>query len=216
MGPYGEPTTGRSFLSRERARHAIEFCAARGLRCNIVAAGLEEHDTYLEDLEATADVPAGWILQHGYFLERDHIRRYAAAGFDITTSIGFRVGKQRMIRERFGERLLERFIPLRELCDSGMTVGCGSDWGPKNIFEQIALACEHGLTREQSLASWTRDAARVLRWEGIGGLHTGAHADLIIVDRDPLTAPLDELANTQVLHTTLGGETVFNDGSFSF
>ena len=216
VGPYGEPTIGRSFLSRERACHAIEFCAARGLRCNIVSAGLAEHDTYLEDLEATAGVPAGWVLQHGYFLERNHIRRYAAAGFDVTTSIGFRWGKERMIQERFGGRLLERFIPLRELVESGMTVGCGSDWGPKNIFEQIALACEHGLTREQALASWTRDAARVLRWEGTGALHTGAHADLVIVDRDPLTAALDELANIHVLHTMLAGETVFSDGSFVF
>jgi predicted amidohydrolase YtcJ len=214
-GPYGEPTTGRSFVSRERARRAIEFCAARGLRLNIVSAGLAEHDAHLDDLEATAGVPPGWILQHGYFLEPGQIRRYAAAGFEVTTSIGFRWGKQDLIRERFGERLLDRFIPLRELVDSGMTIGCGSDWGPKNLFEQITMACEHGLTREESLATWTRHAARVLRWEDIGTLAPGAHADLILVDRDPLSAPLDELPATRVLHTLLGGATVFDSGAFS-
>lgn len=214
-GPYGEATTGRSFVSRERSRRAIEFCAARGLRLNIVSAGLAEHDQHLEDLEAFHWVGPGWILQHGYFLEPAQIRRYAAAGFDVTTSIGFRWGKQDLIRERFGERLLERFIPLRELLDSGMTVGCGSDWGPKNIFEQIAIACEHGLTRAESLATWTRDAARILRWEGVGTLAPGAHADLILVDRNPLDAPLDELPATRVLHTLLGGETVFDSGALA-
>jgi predicted amidohydrolase YtcJ len=214
-GPYGEPTTGRAFVSRERAQRAIEFCSASGLRLNLVSAGLAEHDDHLEDLEANRAVPPGWILQHGYFLEPEQIRRYAAAGFEVTTSIGFRWGKQEMIRERFGEALLDRFIPLREIMDSGMAVGCGSDWGPKNIFEQIALACEHGLTREESLATWTRDAARILRWEGVGTLTPGAHADLVVVDRDPLSAPSDELASTRVLHTLLGGATVFDSGSIS-
>jgi predicted amidohydrolase YtcJ len=215
LGPYGASTTGRSFVSRERARRVIEFCAARGLRLNIVSAGLAEHDAHLDDLEATDDVPRGWILQHGYFLEPEQIRRYAAAGFDVTTSIGFHWGKRDMIRARFGERLLDRFIPLRELLDSGMTLGCGTDWGPKNIFEQIALACGHGLGREESLATWTRDAARVLRWEGVGTLQPGAQADLILVDRDPLVTPLEDLAATRVLHTLLAGATVFDSGAFS-
>jgi predicted amidohydrolase YtcJ len=157
----------------------------------------------------------GWILQHGYFLEPEHIRRYAAAGFDVTTSTGFKWGKRDMIRERFGEQLLDHFIPLRELLDSGMTVACGTDWGPKNIFEQIALACEYGLTPEESLAAWTRHAGHVLRWEGVGTLTPGAHADLIVVDRDPLSTPLGALPATRVLHTLLAGATVFDSGAFS-
>jgi hypothetical protein len=46
-------------------------------------------------------------------------------------------------------------------------VGCGSDWGPKNVFEHITLAVERpgreaaqAVTREEALATWTRDAAR--------------------------------------------------------
>ena len=96
-----------------------------------------------------------------------------------------------------------------------MTVACGSDWGPKNIFEQIALACEQGLSREESLATWTREAARVLRWEGVGTLEPGAHADAILVDRDPLSADLDALPDTRVLHTLLAGATVFDSGAVS-
>ena len=62
---------------------------------------------------------AGWIMQHGYFLEPEQIRRYAAAGIDVTTSMSFRWGKSDMIRERFGETLLARFIPLRGLSTAG-------------------------------------------------------------------------------------------------
>jgi len=55
---------------------------------------------------------------------------------------------------------------------------------------------------------WTSDAAHVLRWKGIGSLEPGHHADLIVVDRNPLTAPLDTLPDTQVHATLLGGKPV--------
>ena len=34
-------------------------------------------------------------------------------------------------------------IPLRRMLDAGMTVACGTDWGPKNVFEHVALADTH-------------------------------------------------------------------------
>jgi predicted amidohydrolase YtcJ len=224
-GPYGERTTGRSFVSREKAERAIRFCARSGLRLNIVSAGLAEHDEYLEALERLrADPPAGsrWILQHGYFVEERQARRFARAGFDATTSMSFSWGKGELFRERLGDELLSDLIPLKRLLEAGMRVGCGSDWGPKNIFEQMALAVTHefavskrrndgpaqAVDRAQSLAMWTREAARVLDWEGIGTLAPGFHADLAVLDRDPVTCPLEELADAQVLATYLGGEPV--------
>ena len=69
------------------------------------------------------------------------------------------------------------------------------------------------MNRAQSLAMWTRDAARVLQWEGIGTLATGNHADLIVIDRDPLTCRVEDLPATRVLRTELGGKTVFDAGA---
>jgi predicted amidohydrolase YtcJ len=60
---------------------------------------------------------------------------------------------------------------------------------------------------------WTRDAAQVLQWEGVGTLGPGAHADLIVVDRDPLTCAVGDLPATRVLRTVLGGATVFDAGA---
>jgi predicted amidohydrolase YtcJ len=53
-----------------------------------------------------------------------------------------------------------------------------------------------------------RDAGRVLGWDGVGTLAPGSHADVIVVDRDPLTCRLDELPQTTVLLTLLGGRVV--------
>jgi predicted amidohydrolase YtcJ len=214
-GPYGEPTTGRSFVSRERARRAISFCAERGLRLNIVTAGTGEHDEYLDDLEA-AGAGEDWLVQHAYFVEPEQATRFAAAGIELTTSLSFAWGKRELFRERIGEQVLDDLIPLRRLLDAGIAVGCGSDWGPKNVFEQIALAVErpgpeaaNAVTREEAVAMWTREAARVLHWDGIGTIEPGTHADLAVLDRDPLTAPVEDLPATRVLRTMLGGVTVY-------
>jgi predicted amidohydrolase YtcJ len=231
-GPYGEPTTGRSFVSAEKAARAMAFSAERGLRLNVIVAGTGEHDVYLDQLEAVAarhpDLPARrWILQHAYFVEPEQARRYGRLGFDVTTSLSFCWGKGDLFVARMGEAVLEHLIPLRRLRDAGLTVACGTDWGPKNVFEQIALALTHEfcgsgrrnlgpaqrVSRDEALAMWTRDAARVLGWDGVGTLAPGAHADLAVVDRDPLACPVDDLPGTRVLRTVLGGAVVHDAGA---
>ena len=132
-----------------------------------------------------------------------------------------------MFAERIGEHVLADLIPLRRMLDAGLVVACGTDWGPKNVFEHLQLALTHRfavsgrsnlgpaqrVSRAEALAMWTREAARALRWEGIGTLGTGDHADLVIVDRDPLTCALDDLPATRVLRTVLAGRPVYDAGA---
>ncbi len=229
-GPYGEKTRGVTFVSGEKEEVAIDFCARNGLRLNFIGAGYRDHDEFLDRAEAAAqELPirdASWILQHNYLCTFEQARRYAALGMDVTTSMSFSWGKGDLMSERIGQQVLADLIPLKRLLDAGLVVGCGSDWGPKNIFEHIALAethefCgsgrrnatpAHAVSRERALFMWTRDAARVLQWEGLGTLTSGAHADAIIVDRDPIETRVDDLPATQVLATLLGGTPVFDTG----
>jgi predicted amidohydrolase YtcJ len=230
-GPYGEPTRGVSFVSAEKAARAMKFCAARGLRLNVIVCGTGEHDEYLDQLEAVAAErdfrDRHWILQHAFFVEAAQAARYAALGFDVTTSMSFSWGKGDLFVERIGEHVLPDLIPLRRLLDAGMTVACGTDWGPKNVFEHVALAMTHRfcgsgrtnlgpaqrVTRDEAVAMWTSAAARVLRWDGIGTLAPGSHADLAIVDRDPLACAVDDLPGTVVLRTVLAGRVVYDSGA---
>ncbi|MEW6444041.1 MAG: amidohydrolase family protein [bacterium] len=229
-GPYGEQTRGVTFVSGEKERMAIEFCAASGLRLNCINTGSRDHDEFLDRAESIlAERPGasrGWILQHVYLITAGQAKRYAALGFQVTTSMSFSWGKGDLIADRIGEHVLDDLIPLRRLLDAGLVVGCGTDWGPKNVFEHVQLAethcfCGSGrrnrgagqpVTRLEALLMWTRDAARVLGWQGIGTLRPGHHADLIVVDRDPLTCDLDDLPGTRVLRTYLGGRVVYDSG----
>ncbi len=230
-GPYGDLTRGVSFIPKEWCEVAMRFAAEHHLRLNVVVAGSAEHDEYLDQLEAV-DRDHGirgrhWIMQHAFFVDAEQARRYAALGIDVTTSMSFSWGKGDMFVERMGADVLPDLIPLRRLLDAGCRVACGTDWGPKNVFEHVALGTTHAfcgsgrrndgpaqvVTRAESLAMWTREAGRILAWDGIGTLAVGSHADLVVVDRDPLSCPVEDLPATRVLRTVLAGRTIFDAGS---
>lgn len=65
---------------------------------------------------------------------------------------------------------------------------------------------QQAVSREQALAAFTADAAFAGFAEGrFGRLIPGERADFILVDRDPLLAPVDEIRATRVLGVWIGG-----------
>jgi predicted amidohydrolase YtcJ len=57
-----------------------------------------------------------------------------------------------------------------------------------------------------ALALFTHGAAFALGAAGFGRLASGAPADVVVVEPDPLTAPADEVADTTVRLTLVAGE----------
>jgi predicted amidohydrolase YtcJ len=233
-GPNGEETRGSLMMDPKKIEIAMRFCAEHRIRLNTLCSGTQAHEENLAALERitqTHDIrPLRWILVHAPFIEAEQVRRYKALNFDVTTTMTFLFGTGDLFRRRFKPELCDAMmsdlLPLRRYFDVGMTVAAGADWGPKNVFEQIQLALTHTtpsgfcnlraaqtISRTQAFSMWTRDAARVLQWDDIGSLSPGFHADLIIVDRDPLTCPVGELSATRVLRTLFAGDTVYDVGA---
>jgi hypothetical protein len=103
LAPYGQPTRGRTMVTSEKVEQAIRFCHDQRVRLNIVASGLAELDSHLNQLEALGEAPLtangrAWTLQHFYFAPADPVRRFAALGFDVTTSMSFSWGKSELVR----------------------------------------------------------------------------------------------------------------------
>ena len=75
------------------------------------------------------------------------------------------------------------------------------------------LALMPALLRSSITLDGSSDAARVLQWEGIGRLRPGYRADLTIIDRNPFSCAVDDIAATKVLRTVFDGAVVHDDGS---
>ena len=65
---------------------------------------------------------------------------------------------------------------------------------------------EHAVTRQEAIRMYTIENARVLLMDReVGSLEPGKRADFVILDRDPLACPVDDIPDTRVLETWLDG-----------
>ncbi|MDH5379398.1 MAG: amidohydrolase [Cyclobacteriaceae bacterium] len=131
--------------------------------------------------------------------------------------------------DRLGEkRIVEGAYMWQSLLKSGAKVINGSDVPVEPIYPFASFYAsitrktlkgtpeggyepEEKMTREQALISYTLDAAYGAFEEDIkGSIEKGKLADLIIIDRDIMTIPENEILETKVVHTILGGEVIDN------
>jgi predicted amidohydrolase YtcJ len=85
-----------------------------------------------------------------------------------------------------------------------------ADWGPE--FPQYAgrLNADPGLTLRQALRGITINAAHQMHQDAVtGSLERGKLADLIVLDRNLFEIPRDDISETEVLMTMVGGQVVF-------
>ena len=86
-----------------------------------------------------------------------------------------------------------------------------ADWGP--AFPQYAgtLNADPGLTLHQALRGITINAAHQMHQDRVtGSLARGKLADLIVLDRNLFEIPKDDISETRVLTTMVGGRIVYS------
>ena len=78
------------------------------------------------------------------------------------------------------------------------------------------LGDDPGLSREAVLRAATINAAYELHQDTVtGSIEVGKFADLIVLDRNPLRCPAEDIAKIQVLQTVVGGNIVFEASAFT-
>ena len=117
--------------------------------------------------------------------------------------------------------------PLRMIQDSGIPWGLGSDATavtPINPFYTLWWAVtgkmiggkqvlKQTISREEALIAHTRSNAPFLFQEGnLGSLAPGKYADLLVLDRDYLTVPMDEIKDIKPVLTMVEGKVVYDAG----
>jgi len=133
-----------------------------------------------------------------------------------------------------GAERLQRSYPVKTALSTGLHVGQGADWLTANPTPDPFIAIEGLVTRKnpfdpemtgtlnpseaislaQALAMCTLEGAWVLGVEGdLGSIEVGKHADMIVLDQNPFEIAPDEINDTKVLQTILGGRVVFDKNS---
>ncbi len=163
-------------------------------------------------------------LIHGTLLDADTPRRLAEHGIGVITSslmksysgatITAAVGADRWARAFPAGALLAAGVPVADSSDAPV---CFPDW--RRGLATFVGAAPHPLaevppdlrlTREQAIRLWTSTPAYFEHAEHRkGSLTPGRLADLLVLDRDPTTAPDHDLADLAPLLTVVGGRTVF-------
>ncbi|WP_326769751.1 amidohydrolase [Streptomyces sp. NBC_01591] len=115
--------------------------------------------------------------------------------------------------------------PFGELVRAGATLAAGSDWpvSSPDPIEGIHVAVnrvapespgnrafypEQRIDLPTALAAYTAGTAHVNGHDDSGSLRAGYLADLVVLDRDILTAPPEEIAQARVERTYVGGTLV--------
>jgi predicted amidohydrolase YtcJ len=173
-------------------------------------------------------------LTHANFMTKDAIDRTARLGVTLDVQPIWLYLDTRVLVNHFGYERLRYFQPLRSLFAAGAIAGGGSDHMLKigdlrsiNAYNPFLgmwttitrgakwydgkLYPEEALSREQAIQFYTRNNAWLLFWEKeLGSLEAGKRADFIVIDRDLLTCPVDDIKDTNVLETWVDGKRVYS------
>jgi hypothetical protein len=115
--------------------------------------------------------------------------------------------------------------PLREIQDSGIMWGLGTDafevnqyrpfqtlyWAVTGKMVGGTVVNTHTISREAALIAHTRNNAYLFfRENELGSIRSGHLADLVVTDRDYLSVPADQIKDIKPVMTMVGGRIVFD------
>ena len=105
--------------------------------------------------------------------------------------------------------------PFDEWFDLEVSILREADWGPEFPQFDGKLNALPGLTLNQGIRALTINGAYQMHQEKVtGSLEVGKLADLVVLNQNLTQIPLDDISNTDVLLTMVGGETVWKDPDF--
>jgi predicted amidohydrolase YtcJ len=211
---------------KDELQEMYELAAERGHQMQTHVVGDEAIDLLLDMYEAANDVrdiaPLRWAGMHTFLPRAEHIERMEELDVMATVQNHPTFLGQNMER-LWGTERAEGAIPLRTLLESDVQMGGGTDapvvpWYPfesiwwmvtRNTVTAGTLGAEESISAEDALRLWTHDAAYTMHWDDeIGSIEAGKRADLAVLDRDIVTCPPDDIRETSVELTMVGGEVV--------
>ena len=196
-----------------------------GLRTGTHAIGDKAIDMTLDAIEAAQKAypreDPRHSIEHCGLPTKEALERMSKLGVNASSSVGFgwELGDQH--RSLIGPERMERYYPHKSFKDYGIKAGANFDYSVtmadtmKGLYVMIARKSETGqdlgqsqrISRMDAIRALTIDSAYLQFEEGMkGSIEPGKLADMVVLERDILTCPEEEIKDMTVLTTIVGGE----------
>jgi len=227
---------GQLFIAPDKLKRIVRAAHARGWQLTAHDQGGGAIDLFLDALEAAdADRPIAASrshLMHASFQSPQAIARCKKLGILIDAQSPWLHYDGSGLEKVFTYDGMRHFYPTRAYLDAGLIVAGGSDHmighdknravNPYNPFLQMWIAVtrrtdrggvlypEERITRQEALQMHTVWAAYLqFAEQERGSIEAGKLADLVVIDRDFLTCPEEEIRAIEPEMTILDGKIVF-------
>ncbi len=235
--PYiDDPTTRGVWTTRvEDMRDWIPAADAAGMPITTHAIGDEANDVVLDIYADTARRNGArerrFRIEHAQHLSPGAWQRMARQKVIASVQPYHAIDDGRWAVKRIGEERLTRTYAFRTMLDAGVTVCFGSDWpvAPIDPLTGIDAAVrrqtidganpngwhpEQRILVEAALTGYTRTAAFAgFQEDRLGRIAPGYLADIVVLDRNLLTAAPDQYLKTSVLRTFVDGQERFTSAA---
>ena len=164
-----------------------------------------------------------WSITHADNVGAPQIERMRHLGMNLQMRSISVLGSRDAVLEAFGDAGYD-MPPLRLVQDSGIPFGLGTDGTKANQISPFVtlwwavtgralngeVVMRQTLTREEALIAHTRSNAYLMFEEGyIGSIKAGLLADMVVLDRDYLTVPEEQIKDIRPVATIVGGRVVY-------
>ena len=210
-------------------RIALEIARA-GLPLHVHAELHDTIDAFLDQIEAVnKEHPIKnlrWVFAHVNQINAPQLERMKKLGMYAAVN-PWAVINGGIMHEGFGDAAYD-MPPLSTIQNSGIIWGLGSDGSAANQYLPFttlyfavtgkmaggAKVIRQTISREDALIAYTRKNANfVFEENNLGSIQPGKLADLVVLDRDYLTVPADQIKNIKPVLTMVGGRIVYDSAN---
>lgn len=233
--PYADDphNLGLSTFPIDRLRSLGELAFQQDLQVRVHAIGDSANHAVLDAFAAVfgdrAQPQARWAIEHAQIVRPADVARFARLGVVASMQPTHATSDGPWAESRLGPERVKWGYRWRDFLAAGVPVAGGSDFPVEDPNPMLGLYAaitrrdldgklpaggwfpDQRMTAAEALKSFTATGAWLAFHEReMGTLEVGMQADFVVVDRDVIGGPPEEIPKAKVLWTVVGGQTVYD------